>query len=229
MRNLVVVASTHDPLANELCKLSRGYVRCTTSALLSRSEFGLHMNGATASVELALGRTQVSIDDVSGILFRPIANWRSSVFSSPKVRAFVRHESQAAWCALMKAIGCPVWNRLDPAWWVEPASYSATLAATLANELAIDIAPRVGGPSVYLVGRETLSDTSAGQRLADFLRENALAVNRWQRAQGVHFARIEFAGGRGRALARVDPVPSMTACSRAMLASVAARVIRALQ
>jgi hypothetical protein len=220
----LIIAEEHDRLAQQVCDQLRDVVRCTEQELFANGKFALLQDGTLMDGTISVCGDVYPFAHLSGVLFRSSGRCRPRAGLSAANRVFVRHETQAAWCAVLNALPCPVLNRMPPAWWFDHSLYLAYLAQTFARQLGVVSLPINGDfdgggvhgtPStprpatVYAVGQQFVAPRSTPHALRSLLAERPEALVNWQRETGIGFARIDFAQDRGYAVRRVEPMPSM--------------------
>ena len=239
----LVVAEPKDRVAGRVCGLVSGVIRCTERALLATCGFALLQEGTSVDGSLTLDGQQLSLAQLSGVLFRPVRRWRPPPALGARNRAFVRHETQAAWCAVLSALRCPVLNRLPPAWWIDDALYGAQLAQTFAQQLGLPLRSRGDGwegrdpgaamperlATVYAIGKHLVLADSTLRALRSHLVAHAAELEQWQLATGIGFARIDLVARRGYAVQRIDPLPALGRAPGALLDAVGRHLAEALK
>jgi len=244
MATTLVVAEPKDRLAQYVCGLVPDVICCTGRELLANCGFALLQDGTSVEGSLTLAGQPLPLAQLSGVLFRPVRRWRPPSGLGARHRAFVRHETQAAWCAVLNALTCPVFNRMPPAWWLDDTLYRAHLAQVFAQQLGLPFSPAGDGRgarglhsgvpspetvvSVYAVGKHLVAIDPTLRALQSHLAAHAAELAQWQHATGIGFARIDFAHRRGYAVERVEPLPAMGRAPEALLDGVSRRVAEAL-
>jgi len=244
MPTTLVVAEPKDRLAQRVCGLIPQVIRCTERELFATCGFALLQDGTSVEGTLTLAGQPLPLAQLSGVLFRPARRWRPPSGLGARHRAFVRHETQAAWCAVLNALTCPVLNRMAPAWWLDDTWYRAHLAQAFAQQLDLPLSSGGDGwgergvlsgapspetlASAYAVGKHLVVIDQTLSALESHLAAHAAELAQWQHATGIGFARIDFVHRSGYAVERVEPLPAMGRAREALLDSVSRRVAEAL-
>jgi hypothetical protein len=244
MKTTLVVAEPSDRLAQCVANLIPGVIRCSERELLDSCRFALLQDGTEVDGVLSLSGRSIPFAHLSGVLFRPGRGWRPPPGMDARHRAFVRHEMQAAWCAVLNALPCPVFNRLPPAWWLASSLLRAQLAQSFAQQLDLPLEPGDVGQgsrsgyapaplseklvSAYIVGKHFFCKDVGLHSLRVHLAEHDSELERWQRSSGIVFARIDVSCRGGNEIAHVEPLPTMGRTPEVLLASVSGHIAGAL-
>ncbi len=234
----LVIAEAGDRLARYVGGMVSGAIRYSSRELFSTGGLALTLNGTQAAGTLVLAGEPVALEQLNGVLFLPTQRWRPPASLGARQRAFVRHELQAAWCAIVAAMPCPVLNRLPPDWWINDRLYAADLARSFARQLALPHRMSMSGGmaasadakvcSLYFVGSDLLTTSPTLAALKDHVSASAPQLARWQRATGIGLARVDLLPEHGFAVAHLDPVPSLAHAPRALLKHMGRLVAGAL-
>lgn len=244
MSTTLVVAEPKDRLAQRVCDMIPDVARCTERELLGTCGLELFQNGMTVEGSLTILGRALPLAQLSGVLFRSVRRWRPPSNLGARRQAFVHHETQAAWCAVLNALPCPVLNRMPPTWWYDDILYGAYLTQTFAGQLGLPLS-RAGDGSdrrvppgattrpenpygIYMVGNHFVPTNQASRGLRSYLAAHATQLDAWQRASGIAFARIDFTLQSGCAIEFVEPLPSMGREPEAILDTLSMRIAKAL-
>jgi hypothetical protein len=193
----------------------------------------LHRIGTELSGALYLNGSQpCRFNEIAGVLLRPRRQWWPDPAFDFADAIFVYHETMAAWLAVLKSLVGRVVNDFGLGWWLGDPVYAETLRLELADALGLDrepmwaaaAAPGPAGSQVSAAPAPLASVVVAGDVVVPCGGEadgvsawlggedarNRLAA--WQRATGIHFARIDLAAARpeaGAAILAVDPLPAV--------------------
>jgi hypothetical protein len=244
MPTTLVVAEPKDRLAQRVCDMIPNVIRCTERELFATCGFSLLQDGTSVEGSLMILGRALPLAQLSGVLFRPVRRWRPPSQLGARHRAFVKHETQAAWCAVLNALPCPVLNRMAPAWWYDAKLYSAYLTQAFARRLGLPISPcgdrsdrrdlhgsetRLEKPtSLYAVGKHVVAIDPISRALRSRLAAEATKLKAWQRATGIGFARIDFAHGGDYAVEHIEPFPVIGHTPEAVLDGLSRRIAKAL-
>jgi hypothetical protein len=231
MSTTLVVAEPNDRLARRVAALLPDALCCTPHELFAGCGFALRQDATSIDGELTLAGRDIPFASLSGVLFRPARQWRPPGRLGARQRVFVQHEMQAAWCAVLNALPCPVLNRMEPASWLDATLYRAGLAQSLARDLGLAAGTGVDRrrdrgaiparpATLFLIGSKVVADDPRLRSVEAHLATRAAALARWRDATGIGFARIEFDPLGTGAVERVEPVPAMGRAPAALLGAV---------
>lgn len=239
MSQVLIVSGPKDRLALRVGDLLPTAIRLSEHELFSSAGLAVFQEGTSVSGFLSLSSATIPLDSLAGVLYRPGQRWRPPANLRPRLRVFVKHEMQAAWCSLLNALPCPVLNRVPPEWWCDASHHDQLLARTFADRLDFayreehqelgheklllnDV--RINISTVYLVGTDIVLGEPIKSGLKAQLGAKTKEIACWQEESGVRLARIDFCdSAQGPAVARLDAKP-MLGRSRALLDVVAQRV-----
>lgn len=231
----LLVAERSDPLAGRLRDVFAAHgepcVLLDEGELLT-APMACERNGTAVGGYVRLGSDDVPLGELSGVLLRPRRDWWPSTRLDVQDQMFVYHETVASWFALLSDLECPVANRFELGWWLHDLAYPEELRCVLADELGVETTP-AGTPvydsgrllpapldtsrsvALYLAGERVIARCDEGRALAGRLRPEAL--ERWRRAHGVVFCRLDFAAGRPHRLEHVELLPPLEGESPAVV------------
>lgn len=211
---VLIVAEPHDSFAQAALRRPGHRVLVSPSELFQESPFALGIGQDLESWIRLSGRRQ-SASDMRCVLFRPSPAWTPLRQSSDFDRMFLKHETFAAWCAVLAALRCPVLNRYPPAWWLQMDGYDHGLVRTLRAALGLAASPRQSSfhpgasSSLYFVGSTWLPVDGPAAAFAREVAEPRVGeFRKWQRETGIHLGCLAVRDCGEWTISAVDHAPS---------------------
>jgi hypothetical protein len=210
-------------LAEEASRRGADVDRLDEAALFSAG-IALRLGAGAPEGHILHEERRLALSNVTGVVLRlPLSWWPDDGFSL-KDRLFIRHETVAAWIAMIKSgIRAPVVNDFALNWWLSDPLYRPDLRRSLAAALQVaDSAPPGSRRTEYWIAGEAVLASSG-----DPWPCTGPALAAWRAATGMGLARLDCAldgDGRLAALLDLDPFPPAPA-DGALRAEIAAALL----
>ena len=195
--------------------------------LFASTRFSLEIESTARSGLLQGTARTVSLDEITGVMFRFPRTWWPSLDFDLQDQLFVYHETASSWFCLLSGLACPQINRFGLGWWVHDLSYPDQLRLGMAERLGMATIPAAPVPPhlvrvfptpateaeharhVYVVGDRVLPRTSADHEVAMHLIRRSAALAQWERDTGIVLCRLDFRQQEALELAYVEPMPML--------------------